>query len=168
MSKFVTWQLDAIGVAPLWLCPVLATPSKLLDASLQHSPVSSASSSLPKSGQVHYMNVGMYGRPAQGAIPYSGDDVNEELITQVYRAGGRTLLYAHNWHDAELLRQMYDTKRYEAARDEFHATDAYQHLFSKVMLNDADRADMRKPFQQPEKPLLNAIARKFARHQLGI
>jgi len=167
VARFVGWELEAIGVAPLWLCPVLANPSNLLEASLQHP---AASAPTPPSRSLYYVNVGVYGRPAHGSssVSYSGEDVNEELVEQVYKAGGRTMLHAHNWHTQQLLRQMYDTQRYEAMRERYGAEQTYEHLYSRVTLQEADRSEMRKPFQQPELPLLRKAARQIVKHKIGI
>jgi FAD/FMN-containing dehydrogenase len=176
-ARFIRWQFEAIGVAPLWLCPVLANPSNILDAALQHpsggsSSSSSSTTSAPASRALLYLNVGLYGRPALGAssVSFAADDVNEELIDQVYKAGGRTLLHGHNWHTDMLMRKMYDTKSYESLRSQYGAeAGGYEHLYRKIILTDEEREAMRQPFQpQPERPLLAALAKKIVMHKLGL
>ncbi len=44
----------------------------------------------------------------------------------------------------------------------------YEHLFSKVALRESELAKMRQPLQQPEKPLLNKLAKTLALHRIGL
>lgn len=123
VSRWTTWQLGALGVAPLWLCPVRASRQQFLDPSFQHASI--------QSEDFCYVNVGVYGRP-HPHVPFNAQEVNEELVEQVYRAGGRTMLHSLNWHSPELMQQMYDTKRYERVREQYSAAQAFPHLFDKV------------------------------------
>lgn len=162
VSRWVGWQLEAIGVAPLWLCPVLASPRDLLEASFQHA----ASYGRSGGAAFHYVNVACYGRPMRGEAVFDAEEVNEEFVGQVYKAGGRCMLHAHNWHSSELFAQMYDRAAYDVVRSRYAAADAYPHLFDKAALAEKERAALREPVQRPERPLLHSFMNRILMHKV--
>lgn len=74
VARWTTWQLGALGVSPLWLCPVRASRHQFLDPAFQHANI--------KSDDFFYVNVGVYGRP-HPHVPFNAQEVNEELVEQV-------------------------------------------------------------------------------------
>jgi hypothetical protein len=124
LGPFVHWTHDALKVAPLWLCPVLGTPSDILAPNYVH-----AGSENNSAHGFHFVNVGVYDRVESGA---NCEELHLEFVEQVYQAGGRTMLHAHNWHTPDLWSRMIDRKAYDAVRKKYGAIGTYPHAYDKV------------------------------------
>lgn len=137
LAPFLNWTLSDVGVSPMWLCPVLGSESDVLAPNYVH--IGSAHNSALG---FHYVNVGCYGRPTNSQLPHA--DLQAAFIQNVYQAGGRTLLHAHNWHTPHLWSQMFNRKPYDAVRKKYGATEAYPHAYDKVRaISSRERKDGR-------------------------
>jgi len=169
-TKFVEWISNEIGVAPLVLTPVLASGKEMLSPHLQHP---GTQSNMPSAGMYCYLCVSIRGRPNHQVhsrlhgSQYAGfdvDDINEEILDQTYKAGGRTMLHAQNWHQQTHWEQMYDQKAYARIRKQYKAEEHYPDLFTKVSLRDSDRDELSQPPKESEVDALQAIWRDMMMH----
>lgn len=143
VKAFLQSMLETLRLTPLWICPILGTEKDILAPNYVH-----ASSTSNSAYGYHYVNIGIYGQINTSKMNVF--DVNTELVHQVYEAGGRTMLYAHDWHTPELWSKMVDRRAYDGVRKAYGAVGAYPHAFDKVTLTEQERAQLAT---QPNGPI---------------
>ena len=129
VAEFVEFVDEKLGLYPLWLCPI-----KPVGQESMHPRAT------PLNGDDRAMNIGVWGPGPTGKQDFVR--VNRELERKVRELGGMKWLYAQTYYTEDEFWQIYDKKKYDAARVKFHAS----HLPS---MYDKVKADV-KSFQGEE------------------
>lgn len=122
LTVFLNHLEKHVGIYPLWLCPVKGASDEQF---LSSHHLSAAS----RSPRPDFVNVGVYGIPANGRpVP----DVIEELEELTHSLGGRKMLYATNRIPEERFWQIYDKEYYASLRQDVFASGILPDLYSKT------------------------------------
>lgn len=121
VADFLAHVESAVGIFPLWLCPIKGTKT----AQLLSPHYLKGSSREP----FDFVNVGVYGIPAKGqSIP----EVTAELTRLAASWGGRRVLYAIGEQSKEEFWKSYDRAAYEALRRKYHAVGQWTDLYDRT------------------------------------
>jgi delta24-sterol reductase len=152
--EFLEAQDNEIGVYPLWLCPIKATQTKQVLASHYGS-------------EGAYVNVGIYGRPRQ--FPFNPQEIHSRLIDLLIQYGGRSMLYAQNWHTPAQFGEMYGAAvmEVEGVSERHGAKGNFFGLYEKVALSEEDRAALGRPVEGTEVQAMKQVVWDIVRQKLG-
>lgn len=156
--EFLEVEDRDIGVWPLWLCPIKGTrTSQVL-----------ASHNISKGDEGMFLNVGIYGRPRQ--FPFNPQEVHSRLIDLLLRFGGRSMLYAQNWHTPEQFEGMYGdaVKEVEGISEKYGGKGNFFGLYEKVGLSERDRQELGKPVMGTEMQAMRKVVWDILGKKVGV
>ncbi|RYJ06609.1 MAG: FAD-binding oxidoreductase, partial [Actinomycetales bacterium] len=119
LPDFVEWFDEAVGMRPVWLCPLRTTrpwPTYPL-----------------RPGDV-YVNVGFWGTVEVPADHPAGS-VNRLIEEKVHSLGGHKSLYSESFYDEATFRRLYGGDILDAVRARYDADGRLSTLFEKVVRN---------------------------------
>lgn len=112
-EQFVDYTNEALGLYPLWLCPLRQSPLPTLHP---HSYETEADGKSPQP----LLNIGLWGPgPAERNAFVK---VNRELEHKLQELGGMKWLYAHTYYSETEFWAIYDRKWYDALRAKYDAS----------------------------------------------
>ena len=113
-SQFIQYTNQALGIWPLWLCPLRQSPLPTIHPHLKSPNPNGQSLEEPM------LNIGIYG--SGPSHPSDFISANRSLELTVRDLGGMKWLYAQSYyHEAEFW-EIYDRTWYEALREKYDAT----------------------------------------------
>jgi FAD/FMN-containing dehydrogenase len=117
LAEFLDWFDGAVGMRPVWLCPVVSTgrwPTYPLDP-----------------GRT-YVNVGFWGTVHVG--PNAPDGPRNRAIEQrVHELGGHKSLYSEAFYDRDTFDRLYDGAHLAAVKARYDPDDRLTSLYDKVV-----------------------------------
>jgi FAD/FMN-containing dehydrogenase len=117
LAEFLDWFDGAVGMRPVWLCPVVSTgrwPTYPLDP-----------------GRT-YVNVGFWGTVHVG--PDAPDGPRNRAIEQrVHELGGHKSLYSEAFYDRDTFDRLYDGAHLAAVKARYDPDDRLTSLYDKVV-----------------------------------
>ena len=117
LAEFLDWFDGAVGMRPVWLCPVVSTgrwPTYPLDP-----------------GRT-YVNVGFWGTVHVG--PDAPDGPRNRAIEQrVHEIGGHKSLYSEAFYDRDTFDRLYDGTHLAAVKARYDPDDRLTSLYDKVV-----------------------------------
>ncbi|KQY60576.1 FAD-linked oxidase [Aeromicrobium sp. Root495] len=119
VPDFVEWFDEAVGMRPVWLCPLRTTrawPTYPL-----------------RPGDI-YVNVGFWGTVEVPADHPAGG-VNRLIEEKVHSLGGHKSLYSESFYDEATFRRLYGGDILDAVRARYDADGRLSTLFEKVVRN---------------------------------
>ncbi len=119
VPQFLTWFDDAVGMRPVWLCPLRTTrewPSYPL-----------------RPGEI-YVNAGFWGTVEVPAGSPPGA-VNRAVEERVHALGGHKSLYSEAFYDQATFDDLYGGKNLDVVRDRYDPQGRLHTLFQKVVGN---------------------------------
>jgi len=117
LAEFLAWFDDAVGMRPVWLCPVRATrtwPTYPLDPELL------------------YVNVGFWGTVHVGQEAADAP-VNRAIEARVHELGGHKSLYSEAFYDRQTFDALYDGDHLARVKQHFDPDDRLTSLYDKVV-----------------------------------
>ncbi|KAK8853028.1 hypothetical protein IAR55_003729 [Kwoniella newhampshirensis] len=146
-------EIDSIGVYPLWLCPIRSTQTP------QHFAC--------HYNQTDLINVGIYGRPR--SFPFNARDVNDRLVNLLISTGGRSMLYAQNWHTPEQFDTIYGQAKNEIDRvKQRYDSDCFYDIYDKISLKAEERRKLDVPIVGSETDAQKEIVKNIILSKLGM
>ncbi|MBD8870005.1 FAD-binding oxidoreductase [Nocardioides donggukensis] len=131
LADFLAWFDDAVGMRPVWLCPLrLREPSG--PGSARTWPT------YPLAAGTTYVNVGFWGtvpRPDDPDGGAGGRDgaVNRAIEERVHALGGHKSLYSEAFYDPETFDRLYDGAGLAAVKGRYDPDDRLTGLYEKVV-----------------------------------
>jgi FAD/FMN-containing dehydrogenase len=117
LPDFLDWFDDAVGMRPVWLCPLVA---------LRSWP------SYPLEPGQTYVNVGFWGTVHVG--PEASDGPRNRAIEQrVHELGGHKSLYSEAFYDPETFDQLYDGANLAAVKGRYDPDNRLTSLYDKAV-----------------------------------
>lgn len=107
--------MQAIGLCPVWLCPVKGTKTPQFLS--------------PHYGAPLYVNLGFYGIPGS---PHPIPRLTAQVERDILSFGGRKMLYSLTYYSKEDFSKIYDSEHYTELRKKFYAEEAFLPLYKKV------------------------------------
>jgi hypothetical protein len=108
--------MDATHIYPIWLCPIKNTTQGQFLSPHYH--------------EERMINIGLYGIPKTNIpIPI----LTNALEKEIYKGGGKKMLYSYTYYDKTLFSKIYDLKSYDKLRSKYKATEAFLHLQEKIL-----------------------------------
>jgi FAD/FMN-containing dehydrogenase len=117
LADFVAWFDDAVGMRPVWLCPL---------RSARRWPT------YPLTPQETYVNVGFWGTVPIEPGARDGDK-NRALERRVSELGGHKSLYSDAYYDRETFDRLYDVANLEAVKRIHDPDDRLTGLYDKAV-----------------------------------
>jgi FAD/FMN-containing dehydrogenase len=154
-SDFLQAEDTEMGVYPIWLCPIKGTSTPQVLAS-HYSPTNEL-----------FINVGLYGRPK--IFPFDTRSIHSNLIDRLIEYGGRSMLYAQNWHTPDQFEEMYGTalQEVDTVRAKYGDKDCFFGLYEKVALSTRDRQELEKPMMGTEAAETRKVVLDIVKTYLG-
>jgi FAD/FMN-containing dehydrogenase len=116
-AEFVSWFDEAVGMRPVWLCPLRA---------------SRAWPSYPLQPGTTYINVGFWGTVAIDAGAADGDK-NRAIEAKVTELGGHKSLYSDAYYDSETFARLYGVENLEHVKQRTDPDDRLTSLYDKAV-----------------------------------
>ncbi|KAH8683160.1 hypothetical protein BGZ60DRAFT_399531 [Tricladium varicosporioides] len=133
-EEFVKYTDKEFGIYPLWLCPLMQSPSPTMHP---HYPGKNEDGS-PK----NMLNIGLWGDGPKD--PEVFIEKNKGLEAKLRELGGMKWLYAHTYYDEDKFWEQFDRKWYEDLRKKYGAT-GLPSVYEKVRVDvEAERDRERK------------------------
>ncbi len=117
LPDFLDWFDDAVGMRPVWLCPLVAKrdwPTYPLEP-----------------GQL-YVNVGFWGTVHVGPEAPEGPR-NRAIERRVHELGGHKSLYSEAFYDRETFDELYDGDNLAAVKGRYDPQDRLTSLYDKAV-----------------------------------
>ena len=127
-EEFIKYNDEALGIWPLWLCPLLQNPGPSF-----HPHTTQETEAAAEAKEKMILNIGLWGHPPSSHSP----DIlraNRDLEHKVRELRGRKWLYANTYYTEEEFWNIYDKDWYEALREKYGAI-GLPSVFEKVMTN---------------------------------
>ena len=114
VEQFIDWSVKALGIYPLWICPLRPNQHKSLHRSTLATTANTAEGEL-------LLNIGIWGpvRCARGQYVA----LNRALEQALKELGGMKRLYAHAFYTDEEFWSVYDRDWYDALRRNYGDED---------------------------------------------
>ncbi|MDN4162881.1 FAD-binding oxidoreductase [Nocardioides abyssi] len=117
LTEFLTWFDEAVGMRPVWLCPLVAKGDW---------------PTYPLERGATYVNVGFW-----GTVPV-GDDApdapaNRAIEAKVHELGGHKSLYSEAFYDRGTFDRLYAGEHLAAVKQTFDPDDRLTSLYDKVV-----------------------------------
>nr|XP_031858979.1 uncharacterized protein CI109_005647 [Kwoniella shandongensis]KAA5526051.1 hypothetical protein CI109_005647 [Kwoniella shandongensis] len=155
VESFINEIDSFVGVYPLWLCPIKSTQTSQQFA-CHHSPAGT-----------DLINVGIYGRPR--SFPFNAKEVNNRLVELLISTGGRSMLYAQNWHTAEQFDKIYDEARRQVdGVKRRYGSDCFYDFYDKISLKPEERRKLDVPIVGTEMEAQKEIVKNIILSKLGL
>jgi FAD/FMN-containing dehydrogenase len=117
LAEFLDWFDEAVGMRPVWLCPVVSTrpwPTYPLEP-----------------GRT-YVNVGYWGTVHVGPDACEGPR-NRAIEQRVHELGGHKSLYSEAFYDRDTFDRLYDGAHLAAVKARYDPDDRLTSLYDKVV-----------------------------------
>ena len=117
LPDFLDWFDDAVGMRPVWLCPLVAKrdwPTYPLEPGLL------------------YVNVGFWGTVHVGPEAPEGPR-NRAIEAAVHELGGHKSLYSEAFYDRETFDELYDGDNLAAVKGRYDPQDRLTSLYDKAV-----------------------------------
>ncbi|KAH8596951.1 hypothetical protein B0O99DRAFT_593244 [Bisporella sp. PMI_857] len=124
-EEFVNYTDSALGIYPLWLCPLKQNPLPTMHP--QSNEYEADGKTLKQ-----MLNVGLWGFGPQNHADFI--KANRDLERKLRELGGMKWLYAHTYYDEAEFWQMYDRKWYDGLRAKYGAT-SLPSVYEKVKVD---------------------------------
>lgn len=115
-EQFIEYTDRALGIWPLWLCPLRPSPVPTMHPHLRET-------------ESNMLNIGLYGWSPSQADEFV--KANRDLERKVRELGGMKWLYAQTYYSEEEFWDIYDRQWYDALREKYDAT-SLPSVFDKV------------------------------------
>lgn len=115
-EQFIEYTDRALGIWPLWLCPLRPSPVPTMHPQLNET-------------DSNMLNIGLYGWGPSQADEFV--KANRDLERKVRKLGGMKWLYAQIYYSEEEFWDIYDRQWYDALREKYDAT-SLPSVFDKV------------------------------------
>ncbi|MCW2779824.1 MAG: linked oxidase domain protein [Marmoricola sp.] len=123
LPEFLDWFDDAVGMRPVWLCPLQL---RKVDGATRTWP------SYPLEPGVIYVNVGFW-----GAVPVGADAPdaprNRAIETKVHQLDGHKSLYSESFYDKETFDELYDGANLAAVKKRYDPDSRLMTLYDKAV-----------------------------------
>lgn len=141
-AEFLEYAFGYLGISPLWICPLKARPTAVMNPKPVSPSSTSSSSSIADTekdkGYPEIINVGVWGQGSRNREHFI--EVNRKLETTVRDLGGIKWLYAQTFYTEDEFWDIYDKPAYDALRAKYHAS-GLPTVYDKVKLDvTAERA----------------------------
>ncbi|KAK7752225.1 hypothetical protein SLS62_005759 [Diatrype stigma] len=135
-EPFVDYVSDALGIWPLWLCPLKTPAGPTFHPHLRGERAGSQGEGAGAEGEM--LNIGVWGWGPKDRAAFVR--ANRDLERKVSELGGMKWLYAHTYYDEPGFWEAYGGHRaaYEALREKYKAT-SLPSVYDKVRV-DSERA----------------------------
>jgi FAD/FMN-containing dehydrogenase len=136
LEEFLGWFDAAVGMRPVWLCPVVSTGST--SGSTGSTSGSTGSSNgrrwptYPLDPGRTYVNVGFWGTVHVGPDAPDGPR-NRALEQRVHELGGHKSLYSEAFYDRDTFDRLYDGAHLAAVKARYDPGDRLTSLYDKVV-----------------------------------
>ncbi|MEP9361376.1 FAD-binding oxidoreductase [Nocardioides sp. CN2-186] len=117
LPDFLEWFDDAVGMRPVWLCPLAAKRSW---------------PSYPLEPGETYVNVGFWGTVHVGPDAPNGPR-NRAIEEKVHELGGHKSLYSEAFYDRETFDELYDGANLAAVKGRYDPQDRLTSLYDKAV-----------------------------------
>ncbi|MEP6814092.1 MAG: FAD-binding oxidoreductase [Marmoricola sp.] len=123
LPEFLSWFEDAVGMRPVWLCPLRLREGTGGPRSWPSYPLEAGTT---------YVNVGFWG------TVHVGEDApdaptNRAIEAKVHELGGHKSLYSEAFYDAETFDLLYDGTNLAAVKLEYDPDDRLSTLYDKAV-----------------------------------
>jgi hypothetical protein len=140
-AEFLEYAFGDLNISPLWICPLKARPTAVMNPKPVPQPdaASSSSSSAEEKdkGYPEIINVGVWGQGSRNREDFIS--TNRALETTVRDFGGIKWLYAQTFYTEDEFWDIYDKPAYDALRAKYHAS-GLPTVYDKVKLDvEAER-----------------------------
>ena len=117
-EKFITWFHKAIGIKPVWICPI-----KKYDPSVTYDLFKMEPSAL-------YVNFGFW----DSVATRSEDGYYNRLIERKVRElGGKKSLYSTSYYSKEEFWELYNKEAYKKLKEKYDPGHAFEDLYSECV-----------------------------------
>ncbi|MDN4174428.1 FAD-binding oxidoreductase [Nocardioides sp. SOB77] len=117
LGEFLTWFDEAVGMRPVWLCPLVARGDW---------------PTYPLEQGATYVNVGFWGTVHVGPEAPEGP-MNRAIEEKVHELGGHKSLYSEAFYDRETFDRLYAGEHLAAVKQAFDPDDRLTSLYDKVV-----------------------------------
>ena len=117
LPDFLDWFDDAVGMRPVWLCPLVAER---------------AWPTYPLEPGATYVNVGFWGTVHVGPEAPEGPR-NRAIEAKVHELGGHKSLYSEAFYDRETFDELYDGENLAAVKGRYDPQDRLTSLYDKAV-----------------------------------
>ncbi len=117
LPDFLDWFDDAVGMRPVWLCPLVAER---------------AWPTYPLEPGATYVNVGFWGTVHVGPEAPEGPR-NRAIEAKVHELGGHKSLYSEAFYDRETFDQLYDGENLAVVKGRYDPQDRLTSLYDKAV-----------------------------------
>jgi FAD/FMN-containing dehydrogenase len=122
LPEFLTWFDEAVGMRPVWLCPLV---SKGTSGGTRWS-------TYPLEPGAVYVNVGFWGTVHVGPEAPEGP-LNRAIETRVHELGGHKSLYSEAFYDRETFDDLYDGANLARVKAVHDPDDRLTSLYDKAV-----------------------------------
>jgi FAD/FMN-containing dehydrogenase len=123
LAEFLDWFDEAVGMRPVWLCPVVSTGSTDEGRPWPTYPL--------EPGRT-YVNVGFWGTVHVGPDASEGPR-NRAIEKRVHELGGHKSLYSEAFYDRDTFDRLYDGVHLAAVKARYDPDDRLTSLYDKVV-----------------------------------
>ena len=124
LAEFLDWFDEAVGMRPVWLCPVVSTGST--------SGGDRPWPTYPLDPGRTYVNVGFWGTVHVGPDAPEGPR-NRAIEQRVLELGGHKSLYSEAFYDRDTFDRLYDGAHLAAVKARYDPDDRLTGLYDKVV-----------------------------------
>ncbi|MBC9735512.1 FAD-binding oxidoreductase [Nocardioides marmotae] len=117
LTEFLTWFDEAVGMRPVWLCPLVAKADW---------------PTYPLEPGATYVNVGFWGTVPVGPEAPEGPR-NRAIEEKVHELGGHKSLYSEAFYDRATFDRLYAGEHLAAVKQAFDPDDRLTSLYDKVV-----------------------------------
>jgi FAD/FMN-containing dehydrogenase len=117
LPEFLEWFDEAVGMRPVWLCPLVAKR---------------AWPSYPLEPGATYVNAGFWGTVHVGPDAPNGPR-NRAIETKVHELGGHKSLYSEAFYDRETFDKLYDGGNLAAVKGRYDPQERLTSLYDKAV-----------------------------------
>ena len=132
LGEFLDWFDAAVGMRPVWLCPLRLRENSAVVEERAPASVSKPWPSYPLRSERTYVNVGFW-----GAVPV-GDEapnstLNRAIEDKVAELEGHKSLYSESFYDPATFDRLYDGANLAAVKKRYDPDDRLTSLYDKAV-----------------------------------
>ena len=131
LAEFLDWFDEAVGMRPVWLCPVVSTGSTNEGTSSTNDR-GRPWPTYPLDPGRTYVNVGFWGTVHVGPDA-PGSPLNRAIEQRVHELGGHKSLYSEAFYDRDTFDRLYDGAHLAAVKARYDPEDRLTSLYDKVV-----------------------------------
>ncbi|MCW2765209.1 MAG: linked oxidase domain protein [Nocardioides sp.] len=122
LTEFLDWFDDAVGMRPVWLCPLVS----------KGTTTGTRWSTYPLEPGATYVNVGFWGTVHVGAEAPEGPR-NRAIEQKVHALGGHKSLYSEAFYDRDTFDRLYDGANLATVKDQYDPDGRLTSLYDKAV-----------------------------------